>query len=211
MMAVAEDSVGGLVVSRETVAALRALEALVRRWNPAINLVSKTTVPDLWSRHIVDSAQIFAFCPDGARTWVDLGAGGGFPGLVVAALARELSPEMRVALVESDLRKATFLRQAARSLGLVVDVRAQRIESLANLHADVVSARALAPLADLIGYAARLLRPGGTAIFPKGARFAEELTAARSAWAFDVDTRPSLSDADAAILVIRNIQGAGHD
>ncbi|MFN3281428.1 MAG: 16S rRNA (guanine(527)-N(7))-methyltransferase RsmG, partial [Tabrizicola sp.] len=142
---------------------------------------------------------------------VDLGAGGGFPGLVVAALARELSPEMRVTLVESDLRKATFLRQAAQSLGLVVDVRAQRIESLANLHADVVSARALAPLADLIGYAVRLLRPGGTAIFPKGARFSEELTAARSAWGFDVDTRPSLSDADAAILVIRNIQGASHD
>ena len=211
MMTVAEDSVGGLVVSRETFAALQALEALVRRWNPAINLVSKTTLPDLWSRHVVDSAQIFAFRPKGARTWVDLGSGGGFPGLVVAVLARELSPEMSVTLVESDLRKATFLRQAAQSLGLVVDVRSQRIESLPNLHADVVSARALAPLADLVGYAARLLRPGGTAIFPKGARFAEELAAARSAWDFDVDTRPSLSDGEAAILVIRNIQRASHD
>lgn len=211
MMAVAEDSVGGVVVSRETFAALRALEALVQRWNPAINLVSKTTLPDLWSRHIVDSAQIFAFRPEGARTWVDLGSGGGFPGLVVAILARELAPDLTVTLVESDARKATFLRQAAQSLGLNVDVRSQRIESLPDLRADVLSARALAPLANLVAYAARLLRPGGTAIFPKGARFAEELAAARRVWAFDVDTRPSLSDGEAAILVIRNIQRASHD
>lgn len=211
MMTVAEDSVGGLVVSRETFAALRALEALVRRWTPAINLVSKATLPDLWTRHIVDSAQIFAFRPDGARRWVDLGSGGGFPGLVVAILARELCPDLSVTLVESDLRKATFLRQAAQSLQLVVDVRSQRIESLPDLHADVLSARALAPLSDLIAYAGRLLRPGGIAIFPKGARFSEELAAARRAWVFDVDTRPSLSDAEAAILVIRNIQRASHD
>lgn len=210
-MDLTEESVGGVAVSRETFAALQTLKALVRRWNPAINLVSKATLSDLWVRHIVDSAQIFAFRPEGARTWVDLGSGGGFPGLVVAVLARELAPDLRVTLVESDSRKATFLRQAAQSLGLVVDVRCQRIETLPRLHADVLSARALAPLVELVAYAAILMKAGGTAIFPKGARFAEELAAARRVWDFDVDTRPSLSDGEAAILVIRNIQRASHD
>ena len=205
MTGATEERVAGLSVSRETFAALQQFEQLVRRWTPAINLVSKATLPDLWARHIVDSAQIFSLCPASASSWADLGAGGGFPGIVVAILAKELRPELQVTLVESDLRKATFLRQAAHALSLRLSVQSSRIESLDPLRADVISARALAPLSELLAYAGRHLAAGGVAIFPKGARSAEELVAAREFWAFDVTTEQSQSDADAAILVIRNI------
>ncbi len=206
-----EESVAGLNVSRETFGKLRELEALVRRWTPAINLVSKATLADLWRRHIVDSAQVFSLCPPKAQSWVDLGAGGGFPGLVVAVLAQELKPGLRVTLVESDLRKATFLRQASQSLGVPVTVRTERIELLAPQSADVLSARALASLADLLGYAARHLQADGVAVFPKGAHWADELAQARTRWAFDLDRRQSLSEADATILEIRNIHRARQD
>lgn len=208
MTGVALAPVAGLNVSRETLDALHDFEALVQRWNPAINLVSKSTLPELWTRHIVDSAQIFGFCPGTATSWVDVGSGGGFPGIVVGILARELKPELHLVLVESDLRKATFLRQACQSLKIATVVRSERIESLPPLAADVISARALAPLTDLLAHAERHLAPSGVAIFPKGARFAAEVDNARTQWAFDVDTYPSLSDAEAAILVVRNIHRA---
>lgn len=204
-MTTTESTVGGVSVSRETFEALQAFDALVRRWNPAINLVSKTTLPDLWVRHIADSAQVFALCPENAKKWVDLGSGGGFPGLVVAVLAKEKRPQLRVALVESDLRKATFLRQAVQTLGLSAEVISHRIEALPALKADVLSARALASLADLLGYANTHLQQDGVAIFPKGARFKEELAEARKSWNFDLEPNPSLSDPEAAILVIRNL------
>jgi 16S rRNA (guanine527-N7)-methyltransferase len=205
MTSAAEASVPGLDVSRETLAALQQFEQLVRRWTPAINLVSKSTLAGLWSRHILDSAQIFSLCPPSATTWADLGSGGGFPGIVVAILAKQLKPDLRVTLVESDLRKATFLRQAAQALSLPVPVHSARIESLDSLQADVVSARALAPLPDLLAHADRHLAAGGVAIFPKGARFAEELAEARKSWGFEVDMQQSHSDSAAAMLVIRNI------
>lgn len=205
MTAATDFPVGGVDVSRETIEALRAFEALVQRWNPAINLVSRNSLSDLWDRHIADSAQVFALCPSNALSWADLGSGGGFPGLVVAILAKQLQPKLHVTLVESDMRKATFLRQAAVALALHVTVRSERIESLKPLGADVLSARALAPLSDLLGFAKLHLRSDGIAIFPKGARYMDEISHARKAWDFDVDTRPSLSEGEAALLVIRNI------
>jgi 16S rRNA (guanine527-N7)-methyltransferase len=208
MTAASELSLAGLSVSRETFAALQSFEALVQRWTPAINLVSKSSAANLWDRHIVDSAQLFAVCPTQARTWVDLGSGGGFPGLVIAILAKEALPALQVTLVEADLRKATFLRQAALKLGLPVAVISARIESLPALQADVLSARALTALPALLALAATHLRADGVAVFPKGARYSEELVQARKAWVFDVETRPSLSDDEAAILVIRNIHRA---
>jgi 16S rRNA (guanine527-N7)-methyltransferase len=208
MSDVAEVSIGGQSVSRETFEALKSFESLVQKWSPAINLVSKSTLVSTWDRHIADSAQVFASSPANAMSWVDLGAGGGFPGLVVAILAREKAPGLHVTLVESDLRKATFLRHAAQALALDVTVRSERIESLSLLNADVISARALAPLPLLLDLAAKHLRPDGVAIFPKGARYEEELFAAKAFWTFDVDARPSLSESGAAILVLRNIHRA---
>lgn len=205
MTSVDKRSLGGVDVSRETFEALKVYEAMVRRWNSAINLVSKSSLPDLWARHIEDSAQVLKLGPSTATVWADLGSGGGFPGLVVAILAKELRPALRVVLVEADIRKAVFLRQVVQTLGLSCTVHRERIESLAQLEADVVSARALTALPDLLGYAEKHLRPGGVAIFPKGARFRDELSQAREIWDFDVDIEPSLADPEAAILVIRNI------
>jgi 16S rRNA (guanine527-N7)-methyltransferase len=207
----AELTIASMSVSRETFQALEQLEQLVRRWTTAVNLVSKATLGDLWQRHIVDSAQLFAFCPPDARHWLDIGSGGGFPGLVIAVFAREKQHGPRVTLVESDQRKATFLRQAAQAIGLEVAVRSERGEAIEPANADVLSARALASLADLLPYAARHLKPAGVAIFPKGARFAEEIAEARTAWAFDAEVHTSLSDSAAAILEIRKIHRAKQD
>ena len=205
MMKEADVAVGGVDVSRETLIALKTYEELVRRWNPAINLVSNSTLDNFWTRHIADSAQVFRICRQPGASWVDLGSGGGCPGLVVAILAQDLRPELHVTLVESDLRKATFLRQAVQALGLRATVRSERIEALQPLKADIVSARALAPLSELLGYAGTHLQSGGVAIFPKGARYEEELSQAQEAWDFDFEVHPSASDKAAAILVIRNI------
>ncbi len=194
MISTGEAEVAGRIVSRETLQQLREFEALVRRWNPAINLVSKASLPVLWERHIVDSAQLLDYCPQSAKHWVDLGAGGGFPGIVVAILAQESIADLRVTLVEADSRKATFLRQAVQALGLNVAVLNDRIELLRNLVADVVSARALASLPELLEFAAQYLQKDGVAIFPKGARHSEELALAQRAWNFDVETHPSLSE-----------------
>ncbi|RYE51599.1 MAG: 16S rRNA (guanine(527)-N(7))-methyltransferase RsmG [Hyphomicrobiales bacterium] len=201
-------TIGGVDVSRETFEALRTFESLVRRWNSAINLVSKASLSALWSRHIADSAQIFALCPEAAKTWVDLGSGGGFPALVVAVIAKELKPDLKLTLVESDLRKATFLRQAATNLAIEVKVVRERLESVQPFCADVISARALAPLTDLLFFARMHLARNGSAIFPKGARYREEIAEAKAKWHFDVDIQPSLSEGEAAILVIRNINSA---
>lgn len=208
MTAASELSVGGINVSRETFDTLVAYEALVRRWNQAINLVSKSSLDGIWSRHILDSAQIFSHCPPDARTWADLGSGGGFPGIVIAILAKELKPDLRVTLVESDLRKATFLRQAASTLKLPLVVLSSRIEAVEPLEADVLSARALASLSELLAFSSVHLSKGGTAIFPKGARYKDELVEAQRSWTFDVDIQQSLSEGEAAILVIRNTHRA---
>ncbi|MFC2969984.1 16S rRNA (guanine(527)-N(7))-methyltransferase RsmG [Acidimangrovimonas pyrenivorans] len=189
-------------VSRETLARLECYAALLEKWNGAINLVSKSTLAQLWTRHFLDSAQIFDLKPEGARSWADLGSGGGFPGLVIAILAAEAAPELRVTLVESDIRKATFLSTVARETGVQVEVRPERIEALAPLGADAVSARALAPLDDLLGYAARHLAPEGRAIFLKGAAHAQEIEEALAHWRFDVQKHPSKTDPKAVILSI---------
>jgi 16S rRNA (guanine527-N7)-methyltransferase len=210
-MTVEEVCIAGQNVSRETLQRLEEYEALVRHWTPAINLISKASIPTIWNRHIADSAQIFPLCPASASRWLDVGSGAGFPGLVVAILAKESRPDLEITLVEADARKATFLRHAAGRLGLSVDVVTDRIENLAPAQSDVVSARALAALPELLFIANHHLAPGGIAIFPKGARHAEEVAAARQGWSFDLESRASLSEPDAAILIIRNIKRAKQD
>ena len=187
-------------VSRETSQALIRFEALVRAWSPKINLVAKSTLPEIASRHIADSAQVAEMCPD-ADTWCDLGSGGGFPGIVVAILL----PETRVTLIESDARKAVFLRHAARELGLTADVLNTRIEAAIPAGAEVVSARALAPLDRLLPLAQRHGRKGTRYLFPKGARYRDEIAAARETWSFDIDVRPSKTDNEAVILCLENL------
>lgn len=191
-------------VSRETLSRLSDFAKLVVKWNATINLISKATVDQIWSRHILDSVQVFDYGLQ-ARRWVDLGSGGGFPGLVVAILAKERAPEMQVILVESDQRKAAFLRQASQSLGLDAQVVCDRIELVHPLDADAVSARALAPLPQLLAFAVRHLAKGGVAIVQKGQNHRAELTDARRDWQFRCDTHQSSTDPSAAVLVIKEI------
>jgi len=197
-----------LDVSRETTERLRRLTHLVRKWSPRINLVASSQLADLWERHISDSAQLFAHAPKNPRRWVDLGSGGGFPGLVISVLAaaREWSTEF--VLVESDQRKATFLRSAAREVGVTPTVLASRSEELASLSADVLSARALAPLDQLLAHVVRHLAPGGVAILPKGAGHDAEIREARLTWGFACERFPSITDQNAAILRLREISRA---
>ena len=198
-------SIGGTDVSRETFDRLRAYLAVLEQWNPKINLVSRSTIAEAWSRHFEDSAQIFSLAPANARTWVDLGSGGGFPGLVIGILAAELRPELKVTLVESDVRKATFLRTVRRELGLAVEVQAERIEKLPPANADVLSARALASLPDLLAFAERH-GPCGICLFPKGANVSAERQSALETWTFDCEDFPSQTDPASVILRIGNIK-----
>ena len=195
-------------VSRETLVRLEEYAALLAKWNPVINLVSKSTLPDVWQRHMRDSAQLWPLCPKGARLWVDMGSGGGFPGIVIAILAAELAPEMRVILIESDQRKATFLRTVAQTLGLELRVESQRAEDVPPLGADVVSARALTALSGLLPLAQRHLAENGVAIFPKGQSAAQELTDALELWQVAVTKTPSETDHQAVVLQIRDIARA---
>lgn len=192
----------GRSVSRETAARLDLYETLLRKWQASINLVSPATLPALRQRHFADSAQLFDLAPQGARHWVDLGSGAGFPGLVAATLAADEAPDLRVTLIESDARKATFLRIVARELGLDVQVLAMRAEAAPAQSADIVSARALAPLGALLPLARRHLAPDGVALFPKGARYRDELNEALASGLADVQTHPSQTAPDAVILRI---------
>ena len=196
----------GLSVSRETEKALEIYLDKVTRWNPKINLVSRATVFDLRTRHLLDSAQIFSHLPPTDTHWADLGSGGGFPGVVVAILARDPRPDLRMTLVESDRRKATFLRMIAAELRLAVEVRAARVEDVPPLGAAIVSARALAPLVTLLDMAKRHLSPNGTALFLKGKSYREEIATARQTWHFDIEEVPSVTQDAAALLKIKDIR-----
>lgn len=192
-------------VSRETLERLARLETLLAKWNPAINLVAKSTLGQTWDRHILDSAQLFNLAPPTARHWVDMGSGGGFPGLVVACLAADLRPNLRITLIEADQRKATFLRQASRDLGLNPTILASRIEATPPQAADILSARALAALTALLGFASRHLGAGGLALFPKGATWRDEVAEAGKDWHFDITPHPSATDPQGAILAVKAI------
>jgi 16S rRNA (guanine527-N7)-methyltransferase len=191
-----------LNVSRETIDRLSLYEALVKKWNPTINLVAKSTISEIWSRHIVDSAQIWNLRPDSPKHWLDLGSGGGFPGLVIAAIADEIAPDMKVSLVESDARKSAFLLKAAQEMGIRPKIHIDRIESLEPQGADVISARALAPVASLLNFAERHRTSDTICLFSKGQAHEIELTEARKYWTFDIQKTPSVTDSRGVILKI---------
>jgi 16S rRNA (guanine527-N7)-methyltransferase len=198
------DLLPGLEVSDATLDALRAFDQALHKWSVAINLVSPATLSESWDRHILDSAQLFQLAPAGTRHWADLGAGGGLPGLVIAILAR--GSGMRVSLVESDRRKGAFMAQQIAAQGLDAQVLTARAEALEPLNADVVSARAMAPLPRLLPMVARHLAPGGTALLPKGRRWATEQAEARADWSYDLDDLPSVIDPEARILRMTNVR-----
>lgn len=184
-------------VSRETLDRLERYAALLRKWQRAINLVGADTLPDLWRRHFLDSAQLRPLVPAGARTLLDLGSGAGFPGLVLAilGLSEEHWPESH--LVESDSRKCAFLREAGRITGTIpgrVVLHPNRIEALAPWPVDVVTARGCAPLDRLLAYVEPFLHEGSVCLFPKGRGVEEELTRAGKIWSMTVQRWPSATE-----------------
>lgn len=193
-------------VSRETMQRLDEFEMLLRKWNPTINLVARSTIDDIWRRHFADSAQIYRLAPPGFDHWVDFGTGGGFPGLVIAILAAESHAGGNITMVESDLRKATFLRIVATQLKLSARIISERAEDLPPLGADIISARAVAPLNLLLKYAHRHLKPSGRALFLKGKSFRPEVAEALESWAFQSDEYVSITDGSAVVLSLREIR-----
>lgn len=189
-------------VSRETMLKLDQYGQLLKKWNKAINLVAPSTIPHFWIRHVLDSAQIVSIIPDNAKTWADIGSGAGFPGLVVSCLR----PDIHVTCLESDKRKSVFLQTIIRDLGLNASVIAERIENVPPLGVDIISARALAPINALLGYADRHLTKTGHAILLKGSGYKQEIKAARQNWAFDIKAHPSKTDPEAAVLFLGDIK-----
>lgn len=192
-------------VSRETLARLDAYVALLERWQNVKNLVGPDTLADVWSRHVADSTQLAEHAPL-QGLWVDLGSGAGFPGLVLAILAAETATA-RVVLIESNARKAAFLREVTRVTGAPAEVHVARVELVVPTlpGAAVVTARALAPLATLLDWANPLLTTGTIGLFPKGRDAEAELTAARRRWRFDADLLPSRTAPDARIVRVTSL------
>ncbi len=193
-------------VSRETMDRFDTYETLLKKWNPKINLVSRATLDHIWQRHFMDSAQIFRQTGPAQETWLDFGTGAGFPGLVVAVLAGEKRPALRVTLVESDQRKAAFLLSVARALALDVEVITSRIEALPPRRADVISARAVAPLDQLLHWAAPHAHKSTVLLFPKGNSYESELTAAQKHWHIEAKAIPSVTDSSSVILRIEDFE-----
>lgn len=192
-------------VSRETQDRLEAFVDLVKKWNSRINLISRASLPDLWARHIEDSSQLWGL-QDDPSTWVDLGSGGGFPGIVIACHQASSSDASQTIMIESDKRKCVFLNTVIQQLELPARVVGKRIETAPSFHATTLSARALASLDKLLGYAQLQLGSDGTALFSKGATWRKELDDAKEKWRFDCDVIQSTTDANTAILKIKNIK-----
>jgi 16S rRNA (guanine527-N7)-methyltransferase len=188
-------------VPRGTIDALTRYQELLIEWQQRMNLVGPATLEDVWGRHFADSAQLVRYVPAG-KTWLDIGAGGGFPGLVLAAMGWG-----RFVLVDSIAKKCRFLEAVRDALGLTnVTIRNARVELLPTLGVDIATARAAAPLEILFDWAIRHVRPGGTFVFPKGRRWSDEVDAARTKFLFDLETFPSMTDSDARILVAHNLK-----
>ena len=192
-------------VSRETMDRLKLYAEILLRWQSKLNLVAESTLAELWHRHFFDSAQLIDLAPDGARRWADLGSGAGFPGLVIAIL-RSGSPGFEMHLTERIARKAEFLREVIRETKAPAEVHFGRIEAIKPLGAEVLTARACAPLPQLLEYYQRHTAPGGLALFAKGRNVAEELTRVEAAWTLDVEMLPSRTGGGGQILRIRSAQ-----
>ncbi|MDJ0827113.1 MAG: 16S rRNA (guanine(527)-N(7))-methyltransferase RsmG [Rhodobacter sp.] len=210
MMAVppANEITSNLNVSRETLDRLQVFSDLIRKWNQTINLIASSTLDQIWSRHIADSAAVFHAARVTDGSWVDLGAGAGLPGAVVAILANELAPALSVNCIESDVRKAAFIRTVARETGVPIGVITRRIEDAPPQFADIVSARALAPLPKLLEYCERHLKPGGRGVFPKGEAWQSEVSKALESWRFTVETQPSRTHPGSAVLIVGDVERA---
>jgi len=193
-----------LDVSRETILSLQKYIEVLHKWNKSINLVSKATIFDSWSRHIEDSAQLWQFVSAEDLKWVDLGSGAGFPGLVVAIIAKEKKRNLRVILIESDERKCVFLNEVARITNVSVEVLNDRVETVPRLEADIVSARALSSLKNLMIYSKLHRKNTGKSLFLKGKNIKKEIEMTTDIDKFDFELVPSYFHGGGFILKVGN-------
>ena len=194
-------------VSRETWTRLDAFVALLLVRQETMNLIAASTIPKIWTRHVADSLQLLPLAP-GTRRWVDFGSGAGFPGLAIACALVEIDGA-QVHLVESTQKKAAFLRDCVDALGLPAIVHAQRIEEFTRsnrVQFEVVTARAVAPLDKLLGFANPLLKIGVVGLFPKGQDVEAELTTASKSWKIDAELIPSKTDPNGRIVRVRRLR-----
>ncbi len=193
-------------VSHETIHRLTTYQERLISWNEKMNLVAASTVPQIWTRHFLDSAQLMPFIPQNARILADMGAGAGFPGLVLAILAREQNRPLCVHSIEATGKKADFLKAVVDELELNVHIRRERVEDIKGFKADVITARALKALPELLKYANRLIQKDSLCLFLKGQNASEELTQAKKYWTFSLKTHKSISDDTGVVLEIGNLR-----
>lgn len=197
-------------VSRETVEKIEIYGEKIRTWQKAVNLVAPKTLDDIWHRHFADSAQLLPLIPPAIKSLADFGSGGGFPGLVLAICLQDLRPEVKISLVESDQRKAAFLRDVAGAVDNPVQILSTRIEDDATKReigaVDLISARALAPLDRLLGLIFPFCHESTVCLFPKGRSVEDEITRARVRWSFDVAHVESRTDCSGRIAILRDVQ-----
>lgn len=198
-------------VSRETISRLERYEALLKQWQKAVNLVAPDTLDDVWERHFADSAQL-VLAAETAEKWLDLGTGGGFPGMVVAILLANRS-DSSVHLIDSNARKCAFLSEVARETGTKVTIQQARIEDVSpdtlDMRPDIVTARALTALDNLLGLALPFFGDDTRGLFLKGRTASHEVDDARKRYSFDARMIPSYTSKEGCIVEISNLQHTG--
>ena len=192
-------------VSRETFDKLKAYEASLKEWQNKFNLVSNSSLENAWERHFKDSVQLFDFIPKKAKIMFDFGSGGGFPGMVLAIMAAEKMPDLKISLIESIKKKTVYLNTVRKLCGVNVDIINDRIENLPSVKADVITSRAMCNLNDLLKYSYKFTNRKTTMIFPKGKSYREELSVALQNWCFDYKAEKNTVGGDGVILIINNL------
>jgi len=196
-----EQFISHFQVSYETLGKLDLYAKLLQDWGQKFNLVAKSTLPHIWSRHFIDCAQLINSMPKSAKNTADMGSGAGFPGLVLSIMGAP-----HVILIEATGKKANFLREVIQELKLDATVLQQRVEETKTLKADVITARALSPLPDLLKLANRLTKEDSLCLFLKGKNADAELTESKKHWTFECDKLPSLSDNTGSVLILRDLK-----
>ena len=196
-------------VSRETFDCLKAYEASLNEWQQKLNLVSKNSLAEAWKRHFADSAQLFSYIPKDAKVLLDFGSGAGFPGMVLAIMAKEKTPYLKVRLIESIGKKTLYLKHVAEICDVRVEILNQRIETLPPQKADVITSRAMASLDQLLKYTYRFCKKNTVCIFPKGRSYADEITESQKHWTFDCRIEKNRESSEGVILIITDLHKKG--
>ena len=193
-------------VSRETFLKLKSYQQLLSEWQGKFNLISNSTLDTAWERHFLDSAQLFKFIPKNAKVMFDFGSGAGFPGLVLAIMANEKTPYLKINLVEATTKKTLYLNFVKEQLGINVNIINDRIEKIIPQRADIITSRALASLEELFQYVYKFCSRQTVCIFPKGKKYSEEISEASKEWSFDCRIVPSEVSEEGVVLVITKIK-----